>query len=83
MDSKKALIHSHTPNLPSIKCECGHEILLLPDLQAMGQAIENHALEHQKKCALTKEETNAIKKSLIAQTLELASELRKYSGNIS
>jgi hypothetical protein len=64
-------------NLPTITCECGQKFLLLPDLQTMGQAIEKHALEHQKKCSLTKEETNAIKKSLIVQTLELVSELRK------
>ena len=65
----------------TIKCECGHVILLLPDLQTMWQAIEKHALEHQKQCDLTKEETNAIKKSLIAQALELASELRNHSEN--
>ena len=33
-------------HLPLIKCECGAEILLLPDLQAMNRAIEAHVTEH-------------------------------------
>jgi hypothetical protein len=35
--------------LPLIKCECGTEILLLPDLKAMDRAIEAHVAEHKKK----------------------------------
>ena len=36
-------------HLPLIKCECGAEILLLPDLQAMNRAIEAHVTEHRQK----------------------------------
>ena len=35
--------------LPFIKCKCGAEILLLPDLKAMDRAIEAHVAEHKKK----------------------------------
>ena len=35
--------------LPLIKCECGTEILLLPDLKAMDRAIDAHVAEHKKK----------------------------------
>ena len=35
--------------LPLIKCECGAEILLLPDLQTMNRAIKSHVAEHSKK----------------------------------
>lgn len=35
--------------LPTIKCECGAEILVLPDLQAMNRAIKAHAAEHRKR----------------------------------
>ena len=35
--------------LPTIKCECGTEILLLPDLKAMDRAIDAHVAEHRKK----------------------------------
>jgi hypothetical protein len=35
--------------LPLISCECGAEILLVPDLQAMNRAIKTHVTEHRKK----------------------------------
>jgi hypothetical protein len=35
--------------LPVIECECGDEILLLPDLQAMNRAIEAHVAKHGQK----------------------------------
>jgi hypothetical protein len=35
--------------LPLIKCECGTEILLLPDLKAMDRAIDAHVAEHREK----------------------------------
>ena len=34
--------------LPIINCECGAEILVVPDLQAMNRAIETHVTEHRK-----------------------------------
>jgi hypothetical protein len=36
-------------SLHSICCECGAEILLIPDVKEMGRSIESHAKEHQKK----------------------------------
>ena len=76
MNSKKAENHSHKPKLPILKCECGHEILLLLDLQTLGEIIEKHALEHKEKYALTQEETNAIENTLIAQAFKLFAELK-------
>ena len=34
--------------LPIINCECGTEILVVPDLQAMNRAIKTHAAQHRK-----------------------------------
>jgi hypothetical protein len=34
--------------LPIIRCACGAEILLIPDLSAMNRAIENHVAKHKK-----------------------------------
>jgi hypothetical protein len=76
MTSKKEQNHSQKQKLPIIKCECGHEILLLLDLQVLSQEIEEHALEHKKKFALTQEETKAIENALIAKAFELFSELK-------
>jgi len=35
--------------LPLISCECGFELLVVPDLQAMNRAIKTHVAEHRKK----------------------------------
>jgi len=34
--------------LPIIRCECGAEILVVPDLQAMNRAIKTHVVEHRR-----------------------------------
>lgn len=34
--------------LPIISCECGAEILVVPDLKAMNRAIKAHAVDHRK-----------------------------------
>ena len=67
-----------TGKLPIIRCICGFEILLLPDLNAMGQAIEEHALRHQNKYSLTEEETDLLKNNLIAQVFDLASGAKDF-----
>lgn len=37
---------AHKIRMPIIKCVCGFEILVVPDLKAMDQAIENHVANH-------------------------------------
>ena len=61
--------------LPIIKCECGTEILLLPDLKAMDRAIDAHVAEHRKK---GKNPFRAATSSRISQLLALLT-LRKAS----
>jgi hypothetical protein len=39
-------------HLPLIRCECGKEILVEPDLKAMNRTIKTHVAEPRKKCAL-------------------------------
>ena len=41
-------------SLPIISCECGTEILVVPDLKAMNVAIKTHVAEHRKKERNTK-----------------------------
>jgi hypothetical protein len=79
MRSKKALNQSLKHNLPTIKCGCGHEILLIPDLASMGKAIEEHASEHKAKYALIQEEADAVEEHLIAQAFTLIYELESIS----
>ncbi len=36
----------HKKSMPTVRCVCGCEILLLPDLKAMDRAIKKHVAEH-------------------------------------
>jgi hypothetical protein len=69
-------------NLPLLKCECVHEILLLPELKTLGKAIEEYAMEHQKKYALTQEEADVLQDNLIAQAFKMASEIEPSPADI-
>ena len=48
--------------LPLISCECGAQILVVPDLQAMNRAIKTHVTEHRKKTRNTKNNKNTSSK---------------------
>jgi hypothetical protein len=39
--------------MPTIKCSCGSEILVVPDVKAMSIAIENHAVNKHKQTIVT------------------------------
>ena len=60
-DFKK--IDSKKGDKPIIKCDCGLEIPLLPDLKAMSKAIEAHVETHrkiEKDCSKTEAENEGI-----------------------
>jgi hypothetical protein len=64
--------------LPTIKCSCGAEILVLPDLEAMSTALKNHVEEHRKANPKVNEaELSAVEQALIELMLKLATELGK------
>lgn len=71
---------SFRERLSLIICECGSEILLIPDLRAMSHAIEVHVAEHRKKESdPTKAEAavRRVRKLLIEQVLQKASETKR------
>ena len=64
-----------TKTSPLIRCDCGFEILSVPDLKAMGMAIEAHAAKHAKKEKDPKKaafEEARIQNLLTAQALDRA-----------
>jgi hypothetical protein len=78
------LLKSHQspkPHLPKtglniIKCKCGAEILLLPDLKAMSIATETHARIHgrkEKDAFKAEQEAEQVRDELIAQIFRKAS----------
>jgi len=65
--------YSLKSRLPIIKCECGYEILLLPDFKVMDKAIQNHLLEHKNRG--TKDgNVNRVECALISKIFEKAAE---------
>jgi hypothetical protein len=72
-------------NLPIIRCRCGAEILLIPDAQATGKAIEQHI----QNCRLVKQSTDRIKSAddlsdyLIKQVFDRALEAKQEEDRIT
>lgn len=67
-----------------IKCECGAEIALLPDVRVMGEAIELHVALHMqgvKGPACTTLEAERLRDKLIIQALRIASESEDEETN--
>lgn len=67
-------------HMPLVKCECGAEILLLPDLKAMNHAIEAHVGEHRKKGknAPKAPTSSRVRQLLVQLTLVKASESTRH-----
>jgi DNA-binding NarL/FixJ family response regulator len=65
-------------SMPIIKCVCGDQILVIPDLYAMNQAIENHVTKH-RRTGLSKGKNSDgyvnVKEFLIKKLLKAISEL--------
>jgi hypothetical protein len=60
-----------------VRCSCGDEILLLPDLKAMGKAIDDHVelhLQNLKAPRCTPAEADRLKDALITQIITIASQ---------
>jgi hypothetical protein len=65
--------------LPTIKCACGAEILLVPDVKLMSKALEAHVEQHkksskQKTSKEAEEEAQAVMDDLVAKVLLKACE---------
>ena len=64
-------------SMVKVRCECGEEILVLPDVKEMGKAIDDHVdlhLHHLKAPSCTAAEAERLKDALIAQVLNIASQ---------
>ena len=75
---KKAKKVVDNSRLPVIKCSCGSEILLIPNVKKMSEAIEAHILEHTKNIKNAKEEAaeaECIRSDLIIKVLKKAGDM--------
>ncbi len=66
--------------LPKVRCECGDEILVVPDLKEMGKAIEDHVnmhLQNLKAPHCTPAEAERLNDALTKQVLNIAGQTEK------
>ena len=64
--------------MPIIRCICGAEILLVPDVKGMNRAIDSHVEKHVKMAHRNDEDTfspDRVRQILVEQILEKASEM--------
>jgi hypothetical protein len=63
MEGKSAQVDEHLKKgLPIISCECGYEILVVPDLKAMNRAFKTHIAEHRKNERIARKKITAPSK---------------------
>ena len=65
------------PKMIRVRCECGDELLLLPDLKEMGRAIDDHVdlhVQSLKAPSCTLAEAERLKDALITQVITIASQ---------
>jgi hypothetical protein len=81
--NRKGNLAKHENQLPTLRCLCGAEILVVPDLKALSQAIENHLSEHVK-TSVSKDKAVAIgvlEQYLIEQVLTVASKTKPATAD--
>lgn len=68
---------SYRGKIPTIRCVCGAQILVVPDLKAMSNAIENHIDKHMKQKPLVEANysSNEVRHFLIAQLFKIIDEI--------
>jgi hypothetical protein len=62
-------------HMPIVRCVCGFEILVLPDMKAMNRAIKNHLVKH-KQAHITSERLAFFEESLTEQVLIEATKMK-------
>jgi hypothetical protein len=72
----KSVIPKH--HMPLVRCVCGCEILVVPDLKAMNLAITRHVTEHKKKHV----DSEALREYLSEQILIVASKHKSFNWNL-
>jgi len=56
---------AHKTRMPTVKCVCGFEILVVPDLKAMDRAIRNHVANHKKAIGVPKSLTEFLTEQVL------------------
>jgi hypothetical protein len=74
---------AHKKSMPIVRCVCGSEILVVPDLKTMNLAINNHVAEHKKASDGSKMilSLDSLEQFLTEQVLIVASKINLETAN--
>jgi hypothetical protein len=72
---------AHKKGMSTVRCLCGFEILVVPDLKAMNRAINNHVAEH--KQARDGSALDSLEQFFAEQVLIVTSEINRERETIS
>ncbi len=78
-DHQKEVV-AYKKRMPIIRCICGSEILVVPDLKAMSIAIKTHIAEHKKEIDGS-DSLDWLEQFLTEQVLIVASEINLPNEN--
>jgi hypothetical protein len=53
-----------------IRCECGEEIVVVPDLKLMKETIDNHLMQHYAKAPASTKERERLRKDLVESVVQ-------------
>jgi hypothetical protein len=73
-NSKRKVEQKNFKLKSTIVCQCGAQILLVPDVKEMNLALEMHMNEHKKNYQISDVEAEAILDDLISQVLSKISQ---------
>ena len=59
-ESHKSKSAARKKSMSTIRCVCGFEILVVPDLKAMDRAIKNHVANHKKASIVSERLTEQV-----------------------
>jgi hypothetical protein len=79
-ENHKRNFSPYKKRMPIVRCLCGSEILVLPDLKAMSIAIQNHVAEH-KQAKDGSDRLDLLEGFLTEQVLTLASKISSSAIN--
>jgi hypothetical protein len=64
----------HKRRMPIVRCICGSEILVVPDLKAMNIAVDNHVTTKHK---ITSDDSQMLSEFLVEQVILVATKINK------
>ena len=72
--NRQSKVTVHKRRMPIVRCICGSEILVVPDLKAMNIAVDNHVTTKHKR---TPDDSQRLSEFLVEQVILVATKINK------